>query len=246
MLMELPSKSLEAFLAFAKGCQDTYQIAYSCVSDEDKRLQDLLHALEFTDNKYDMHNEALRLWESRRIRRKHKDIAILYKEVAQYFQSAQGQKFLNDLRQLLGRVMPVDKQILYQYIDACELIKDTEKEIQKIKQKRKNIVQDKVKGSMYDFPFAPQSFVIRGIEYSEDDEKKLREQEQLLEEQKAAAETIKLEVEGWMAAIPMRMQRIIRYKIFEGLTWGEVAVRMGRKATADSVKKEFQRFMAEK
>ena len=74
----------------------------------------------------------------------------------------------------------------------------------------------------------------------------MKEQEQLLEEQKAAAETIKLEVEGWMAAIPMRMQRIIRYKIFEGLTWGEVAVRMGRKATADSVKKEFQRFMAEK
>lgn len=27
----------------------------------------------------------------------------LYKEVAQYFQSAQGQKFLNELRQLLGR-----------------------------------------------------------------------------------------------------------------------------------------------
>lgn len=101
--MKLPSKSLEAFLAFAKECQDTYQIAYSCVSDEDKRLQDLLYALEFTDNKYDMHNEALRLWESRRIRRKHKDISILYKEVAQYFQSAQGQKFLNELRQLLGR-----------------------------------------------------------------------------------------------------------------------------------------------
>ena len=140
----------------------------------------------------------------------------------------------------------MDKSILYQYIDACELVKDTEKEIQKIKQKRRNIVQDKVKGSMHDFPFAPQSFVIRGIEYSEDDEKKLREQEQFLEKQKAAAEAIKLEVEAWMAAIPMRMQRIIRYKIFEELTWGEVAVRMGRKATMASVKMEFQRFMGEK
>ena len=107
----------------------------------------------------------------------------------------------------------MDKSILYQYIDACELIKDTEKEIQKIKQKRKNIVQDKVKGSMYDFPFAPQSFVIRGIEYSEDDEKKLREQEQLLEEQKAAAETIKLEVEGWMAAIPSQLYQALPFII---------------------------------
>lgn len=63
--MELPSKGLEAFLDFAKECQDTYRIAYSCVGDEDKRLQDLLHTVEFTDNKHDMHNEALRLWESR-------------------------------------------------------------------------------------------------------------------------------------------------------------------------------------
>ena len=47
-------------------------------------------------------------------------------------------------------------------------------------------------------------------------------------------------------SVPPRMQRIIRYKVFDGLTWGQVAARMGRKATADSVKKEFQRFMAEK
>ena len=29
--------------------------------------------------------------------------------------------------------MPVDKQILYQYIDACELVKETEEDIRKIK-----------------------------------------------------------------------------------------------------------------
>ena len=61
---QLPSKQLEDFLAFAKECKETYQISYSCVGDEDKRLQDLLHALEFTDNKYDMHVEALKLWSS--------------------------------------------------------------------------------------------------------------------------------------------------------------------------------------
>ena len=54
----LPSERLEEFLAFAKECVDTYQISYFCVGDEDKRLQDLLHSLEFTDNKYDMHAEA--------------------------------------------------------------------------------------------------------------------------------------------------------------------------------------------
>ena len=32
--------------------------------------------------------------------------------------------------------MPVDKQILYQYIDACELIRETEEEIRRIKRQR--------------------------------------------------------------------------------------------------------------
>lgn len=100
---ELPSKKLEDFLAFAKECKETYQIAYSCVGDEDKRLQDLLHALEFTDNRYDMHAEALKLWKSRKERRRNKDRALLYSDLAQYFQSASGQKFINELRQLLGR-----------------------------------------------------------------------------------------------------------------------------------------------
>ena len=46
-----------------------------------------------------------------------------------------------------------------------------------------------------------------------------------------------------MLTIPQRMQRIIRYKIFEDMTWTEVAARMGRNATELSVKKEYQRFM---
>ena len=38
------------------------------------------------------------------------------------------------------------------------------------------------------------------------------------------------------------MQRIIRYRYLEGLTWEQVAMRMGRRATADSVRKELERF----
>ena len=56
------------------------------------------------------------------------------------------------------------------------------------------------------------------------------------------AEELKLQVEVWMLSIPFRMQRIIKYKIFEDLTWQQVADRMGRKTTEDSVRKEFQRF----
>ena len=140
----------------------------------------------------------------------------------------------------------MDKSILYQYIDACELVKDTEREIEQIRRHRREIVTDKVKMSDYDFPFGQISYTIRGIPYDAQDQKALERQEQILEERKAAAEVIKLQVEEWLSIVPPRMQRIIKYKIFEGMTWGEVAVRMGRKATADSVKKEFQRFMGEK
>ena len=140
----------------------------------------------------------------------------------------------------------MDKSILYQYIDACELVKDTEREIEQIRRRRREIVTDKVKMSDYDFPFGQISYTIRGIPYDAQDQKALERQEQILEERKAAAEVIKLQVEEWLSIVPPRMQRIIKYKIFEGMTWGEVAVRMGRKATADSVKKEFQRFMEEK
>lgn len=140
----------------------------------------------------------------------------------------------------------MDKSILYQYIDACELVKDTEREIEQIRRRRREIVTDKVKMSDYDFPFGQISYTIRGIPYDAQDQKALERQEQILEERKAVAEVIKLQVEEWLSIVPPRMQRIIKYKIFEGMTWGEVAVRMGRKATADGVRVEFQRFMEEK
>lgn len=139
--------------------------------------------------------------------------------------------------------MPMDKQILYQYIDACELVKETEQEIEQIRRRRREIVTDKVKMSDCDFPFGQISCTIRGIPYDAQDQEMLDRKEHILEERKAAAETIKLQVEEWLVTVPLRMQRIIRYKVFEGMMWAQVAQRMGRKATADSVRMEFQNFM---
>ena len=137
----------------------------------------------------------------------------------------------------------MDKSILYQYIDACELVKDTEREIERIRRRKREIVTDKVKMSDYEFPFGQISYTIHGIPRDGQEQRKLDQQEALLEKRKAAAEVIKLQVEEWMETIPMRMQRIIRYKIFEGMTWKEVAEKMGRKNTENGIKKEFERFM---
>ena len=141
----------------------------------------------------------------------------------------------------------MDKQILEQYIDACELIKETEEDIRRIRKQRKNILNDRVYGSMKEFPYTVHGINIHGMAYSVvSDPGSLDAYERLLEERKAQAEEIKVQVETWLNTIPQRMQRIIRYAIFQKQPWGEVAARMGRNATAESVRKEFERFMSEK
>lgn len=138
----------------------------------------------------------------------------------------------------------MDKGVLEQYIDTCELIKETEADIRRVKKQRKTIIQDSVKGSMHDFPYAAQSFKIQGMTYSAVREPgALAAYERLLEERKARAEEIKVQVEAWLNTIPQRMQRIIRFRFFEDLSWGETASRIGRKATADSIRMEFTNFM---
>lgn len=137
----------------------------------------------------------------------------------------------------------MDKNILNDYIDACALVQETERDIRALKKKRKTIIQTNVSGSNPDFPYQPQHFKIEGTTFTYADDSALRWGEGLLERRKANAEKIKLNVEEWMLTIPARMQRIIRWKFLEELTWEEVAVKMGRKATGDSVRMEFTNFM---
>ena len=138
----------------------------------------------------------------------------------------------------------MDKRILEDYIDACEFIKETEEEIKKL-EKRKRIVQDKVRGSNPEFPYEERSFNLGGTIETVEDASALAREKQILEEQRRIASDLKLGVEEGMREIPFRMQRIIRYKFFKELTWEEVATLMGRKYTADGVRMEFQRFMGE-
>ena len=140
----------------------------------------------------------------------------------------------------------MDKDILKQYIDACEAVKETEEQIRQLRKNRKTVVVDAVKGSMHDFPFAEKSFKVTGIAHSVlEDPGQLDREELILEERKAAAAQNKSQVEAWLNTIPVRMQRIIRYRDFDGLTWRQVAMKMGRKATEEGVRKEYQRFFDE-
>lgn len=136
----------------------------------------------------------------------------------------------------------MDKKILEDYIDACAFIKDTEAEIARL-EKKKRYVQDKVRGSNPDWPYEERSFNIGGTTETVQDSAALAKECQILNEQRRIAMDLKLGVEEWMKEIPFRMQRIIKYKFFNRLSWEEVATLMGKKCTADGVRMEFNNFM---
>ena len=135
----------------------------------------------------------------------------------------------------------MDKNILADYIDCCELLIETEKDIRRLRKKKKTIIQTNVSGSNPEFPYNPQHFKIQGTTFTYREDSQLRMEEQLLEKRKQDCEAMKLEVEAWLNTVPKRMQRIIRYKFFDRMSWEEVAVRM--KCSVGSIKMEFQRFM---
>ena len=139
----------------------------------------------------------------------------------------------------------MDKRVLSQYIDARELIHETEREIRRLESQKGRAVSDSVKASNPEFPYQPVTVHIEGVG-TEASKRELRLQlkRQALEDQKENADKIRVAVEMWLPSVPLRMQRIIRAHVFNGLTWEETARQMGRRATGDSLRMEFERFMA--
>lgn len=140
----------------------------------------------------------------------------------------------------------MNKKILEEYIDACKLVEETEKDIARLNRKKKTVIQTNVTGSNPEFPYQPKHFRIAGTPMTYQDDAQLRYEEKLLEERKDNAQRIKVQVQQFMNEIPIRMQRIVRMKYFEGKSWEYVANKMGRGATADSVRMELDRFLEKK
>ena len=141
-----------------------------------------------------------------------------------------------------GIRMAGKREILEAYIDACALVRETEEDLQRLR--KQEFAHGKVKGSNPEFPYQPRRFTVSGVvETVIGRGSSLEREREALRWRRENAERIKVKAEKVMKDASVRVQRIIRYKVFEGLTWEEVAVRMGGKATAESVRKEYQRFL---
>lgn len=88
---------------FIDQCYADYQSANEAVIEEDRRLQDFLHEMEFAPDKAERNRVATRLQNSRKERRRNKDAAKLNEQVVKFFDEKAHRETLNRMRQLLGR-----------------------------------------------------------------------------------------------------------------------------------------------
>lgn len=101
--MKSPAKELEQFLNFADTCIQEYRFAYDQMNEEDKRLLDLLHEMEFAADKAERNRVATKLQQSRRCRRQNKDTVKRNERVVKFFEEQNHRATLNKMRQLLGQ-----------------------------------------------------------------------------------------------------------------------------------------------
>ena len=157
--------------------------------------------------------------------------------------------------------MAISKEILIQYSDLQEEIKEVRKTIDWLEdsipkiEKRiaeieaGEIVRDKVRGGEGGL----QSFNIEGVPVAEYEKRKtdLLSKKLLLNDRKSTLETLEFdllqktnEVEGFIVSIDdSRMRRIINLRFIENLSWNKVADCIGGGNTEDSIRMAFNRFM---
>lgn len=70
---------------------------------EEKRLQDLLHELEFAEGENEKRRAGTKLQQSRRNRRRQKDEMMRLELVVQFFDDPTPKSTINKMRQLLGK-----------------------------------------------------------------------------------------------------------------------------------------------
>lgn len=98
-----PSEVLSELLAYIDRIRYDYKAAHDAVKKEEKRLQDLLHDIEFAEGENEKRRAGTRLQQSRRSRRRKKDEMMRLELVVQFFDEPTQKSTINKMRQLLGK-----------------------------------------------------------------------------------------------------------------------------------------------
>ena len=98
-----PSEVLSEFLVYIDRIRYDYKAAHDAVKKEEKRLQDLLHDIEFAEGENEKRRAGTRLQQSRRSRRRKKDEMMRLELVVQFFDEPTQKSTINKMRRLLGK-----------------------------------------------------------------------------------------------------------------------------------------------
>lgn len=96
-----PSEVIENFLSYIEDVKAEYEENFAIVGEEDKRLQDLLHALEFAPNKQERNEIATQFQQSRKRRRKAKDKVLELEKIYEFQKDQANRPFLKKLKSTL-------------------------------------------------------------------------------------------------------------------------------------------------
>ena len=107
--MEKGSEEIKRLLDFIRRSDTLYKMAFEAVRVEDKRTQDLLHAIEFVTSSKEQRRIGAKLRDSRRTRRRNKDIVEELEPIINFFSEPQNKRTLDKMSQLLGAVRKEEK-----------------------------------------------------------------------------------------------------------------------------------------
>lgn len=155
--------------------------------------------------------------------------------------------------------MAISKHILNQYTDLQQEIVETKEKIENLENQIKKlekriaeieageIVKDKVRGGLGGI----QSFTIEGIPTKEYQKKKMELyiKKELIENRKNTLKTLELEILRQLSEIEefikslsdSYLRQIVTLRVIKGLTWLEVAEKVGGGNTEDSVRMMYNR-----
>lgn len=134
------------------------------------------------------------------------------------------------------------KEHLTQLNDIIKEIEELREKIKKIEPKANQIVNDSVQSTTLHFPFKQTHIKIKGLDVVANN--KLEEYKTILEDRYKKLIVIQTQTERFINSLPTsRLRRIFTFRYIEQLSWNQVASRIGRDATADSVRLEHDRYL---
>lgn len=140
----------------------------------------------------------------------------------------------------------VDRKFLEQYQDMVQEIPELEERINRLERQIARMEEEgAVKDTVTGGNGGTQHFVIEGFPVPSYSKKRttLLSVVMKYEKLKSDIEDRVAEIEDFITSInDSRMRRIVTMKYIDGLSWYETADKLGRNATADSARKEFERY----